>query len=108
MPLARPIPLRLAPAQLAWLDRCRGDTIPRSAAIRVLIDQSIRLHPFGILPATSTPETLAHLDRLCSDVVDLARERKVEEIVLVADAFRQPTIADVIDRLRGLHIVVQV
>ena len=54
MPLTRPIPLRLAPAQLAWLDRWRGDTISRSAAIRVLIDQSIRLHRDGILPATTT------------------------------------------------------
>ena len=58
MPLTRPIPLRLAPAQLAWLDRWRGDTISRSAAIRVLIDQSIRLHRDGILPATSTADDI--------------------------------------------------
>jgi hypothetical protein len=52
MPLTRPIPLRLAPNQLQWLDSWRGDTISRSAAIRLLLDQSIRLHRDGILPAT--------------------------------------------------------
>jgi hypothetical protein len=52
MPLARPIPLRLAPTQLKWLDAWRGDTISRSAAIRLLLEQSMRLHRDGILPAT--------------------------------------------------------
>jgi hypothetical protein len=53
MPLARPIPLRLSPNQLQWLDAWRGDTISRSAAIRLLLDQSIRFHRDGILPATN-------------------------------------------------------
>ena len=52
MPLARPIPLRLSPNQLQWLDSWRGDTISRSAAIRLLLDQSIRFHRDGILPAS--------------------------------------------------------
>jgi hypothetical protein len=56
MPLARPIPLRLAPNQLKWLDAWRGDTISRSAAIRLLLDQSIRFHRDGVLPATATRE----------------------------------------------------
>lgn len=50
MPLARPIPLRLAPNQLQWLDSWRGDTLSRSAAIRLLLEQSIRFHRDGILP----------------------------------------------------------
>jgi len=54
MPLARPIPLRLAPNQLQWLDSWRGDTLSRSAAIRLLLDQSIRLHSDGILPSTGS------------------------------------------------------
>ena len=53
MPLARPIPLRLAPNQLQWLDSWRGDTISRSAAIRLLLQQAIRLHRDGILPSTA-------------------------------------------------------
>lgn len=53
MPLARPIPLRLAPTQLQWLDSWRGDTISRSAAIRLLLQQAIRLHRDGLLPATT-------------------------------------------------------
>ena len=52
MPLAHPIPLRLAPEQLEWLDSWRGNTFSRSTAIRLLIDEGIRLHRDGILPAT--------------------------------------------------------
>lgn len=52
MPLAHPIPLRLAPEQLEWLDSWRGNTFSRSTAIRLLVDEGIRLHRDGILPAT--------------------------------------------------------
>ena len=44
MPLARPIPLRLTPEQLRWLDAWRGATISRNAAIRLLLEQAIRQH----------------------------------------------------------------
>lgn len=54
MPLARPIPLRLAPNQLQWLDSWRGDTLSRSAAIRLLLEQSIRFHRDGILPSNGS------------------------------------------------------
>jgi hypothetical protein len=53
MPLARPIPLRLAPDQLQWLDSWRGSTISRSAAIRLLLEQAIKLHRDGVAPAAS-------------------------------------------------------
>lgn len=52
MPLARPIPLRLAPNQLQWLDSWRGDTVSRSAAIRLLLEEAMRFHRDGILPAS--------------------------------------------------------
>jgi hypothetical protein len=42
MPLARPIPLRLTPEQLDWLDAWRGNTMSRNAAIRVLLQQAIQ------------------------------------------------------------------
>lgn len=54
MPLAQPIPLRLAPNQLQWLDSWRGDTVSRSAAIRLLLEQSIRFHRDGILPSNGS------------------------------------------------------
>jgi hypothetical protein len=52
MPLAQPIPLRLTPNQLEWLDSWRGDALSRSAAIRLLLEQSICFHRDGILPST--------------------------------------------------------
>lgn len=42
VPLAPPIPLRLSKEQLDWLDRWRGSTLSRSAAIRLLLNQVIR------------------------------------------------------------------
>jgi hypothetical protein len=51
MPLADPIPMRLAPEQVAWLDSWRGSTLSRGAAVRVLIAEAMRLHRDGILPA---------------------------------------------------------
>jgi len=42
VPLARPIPLRLTPEQLRWLDAWRGKTLSRNAAIRVLLQQAIQ------------------------------------------------------------------
>jgi len=53
MPLAHPIPLRLAPEQLEWLDSWRGNTFSRSTAIRLLIAEAMRLHRDGILPTTN-------------------------------------------------------
>jgi hypothetical protein len=52
MPLANSVALRLSPDQIQWLDQWRGDTFPRSTAIRILMDQIIKLHRDGILPAT--------------------------------------------------------
>jgi len=56
MRLAHPTPVRLSPDQLAWLDSWRGDTMPRAAAIRVLLEQAMRLHRDGLLPATGYRE----------------------------------------------------
>lgn len=56
MPLSNPVPLRLAPDQLQWLDAWRGDTFSRSTAIRLLIAEAIRLHRDGLLPATGRRE----------------------------------------------------
>ena len=52
MPLTNPIPLRLTPDQIQWLDQWRGETFPRSTAIRILLEQIIKLHRDGVLPAT--------------------------------------------------------
>ena len=45
MSLLQPLNLRLTSQQLTWLDSWRGQTLSRSAAIRLLLDQAIQLHP---------------------------------------------------------------
>jgi hypothetical protein len=52
MQLCRPFSLRLSPDLLQWLDSWRGDRMSRGTAIRLLLEQSMRLHRDGILPAT--------------------------------------------------------
>ena len=42
MRLANPTPVRLSQAQLDWLDAWRGNTMSRSSAIRLLLEQVIR------------------------------------------------------------------
>jgi hypothetical protein len=49
VPLSHPIALRLTPAQLAWLDRWRGETVSRGCAIRILMDEAIRLSDAGLV-----------------------------------------------------------
>jgi hypothetical protein len=52
MRLANPTPVRLSQDQLQWLDDWRGDRMSRGTAIRVVIEEAMRLHRDGILPAT--------------------------------------------------------
>jgi hypothetical protein len=53
MQLCRPFSLRLNPDLLIWLDSWRGDRMSRGTAIRVLLEQSMRFHRDGTLPATA-------------------------------------------------------
>lgn len=50
MQLARPFSLRLSPELLQWLDSWRGDRMGRGTAIRVLLEDAMRLHRDGLLP----------------------------------------------------------
>jgi len=44
MRLSQPTHIRLSLAQIQALDRWRGDRMSRATAIRVLLDQSLKLH----------------------------------------------------------------
>ena len=57
MRLAHPTPIRLSTQQLQALDRWRGDRMSRATAIRLLLDQALRLHLNGILPPTTTHDS---------------------------------------------------
>jgi len=51
MPLANPTPVRLTSDLLQWLDAWRGDAMCRGTAIRLLLEDAMRFHRDGILPA---------------------------------------------------------
>jgi len=49
--LAHPTHIRLSPDLLQRLDLWRGDRMNRATAIRLLLEQALRLQLDGILPA---------------------------------------------------------
>jgi hypothetical protein len=49
--LAHPLSVQFTAEQLAWLDSRRSAGLSRSAVIRLLIEEAMRLHRDGILPA---------------------------------------------------------
>jgi len=52
MELAHPLSVQFTPEQLAWLDsRCVAG-LSRSATLRLVVEEAMRLHRDGILPAT--------------------------------------------------------
>lgn len=53
MQLAHPLSVQLTAEQLAWLDSYRAMGLSRSAALRLVVDQAMKLHIDGILPATN-------------------------------------------------------
>lgn len=52
MELAHPLSVQFTAEQLAWLDSCRVAGLSRSAVLRLVVEEAMRLHRDGILPAT--------------------------------------------------------
>ena len=58
-PLAQnvhPISVLFTPDQIRWLDARRSDGLSRSAVIRLVVADAMRLHQQGLLPATGYRE----------------------------------------------------
>jgi hypothetical protein len=53
MELAHPLSVQFTAEQLAWLDARRVAGLSRSAVLRLVVEEAMRLHRNGILPATS-------------------------------------------------------
>jgi len=103
--LAVPITVRMA-NQYRLLEGRRavllsdGAPTPGAMTPRDLDAAGYAVQSWFRVPALGQQQTPAQVERLCSDIVKATRQQRVEEIVLVADAFRQPLIADILDRLR--------
>jgi hypothetical protein len=50
MELAHPLSVQFTIEQLAWLDSRCAAGLSRSAALRLVVDEAMRLHRDGILP----------------------------------------------------------
>jgi hypothetical protein len=50
--IVHPISVLFTPEQVRWLDARRSDGLSRSAVIRLVVAEAMRLHRDGILPAT--------------------------------------------------------
>lgn len=51
-----PISVLFTPEQVRWLDARRSDGLSRSAVIRLVVAEAMRLNRDGILPATGYRE----------------------------------------------------
>ena len=56
MPLAHPLSVQLTSEQLQWLDSWRPLGLSRSATLRLVIQQAMRFHRDGVLPAYGSKE----------------------------------------------------
>ena len=54
MQLAHPLSVQLTAEQLAWLDSYRTMGLSRSAALRLVVEQAMKLHTDGILPSAGS------------------------------------------------------
>ncbi|MEZ5817786.1 MAG: exopolysaccharide biosynthesis polyprenyl glycosylphosphotransferase [Hyphomicrobiaceae bacterium] len=78
--------------------------LPPTMSMHDFMQCGISVHGWFQLPAVFDSEGSGALDRQCAEVVRLARERRIDEIVLVANAFREPKVADVLERLNVLPL----
>jgi hypothetical protein len=56
MELAHPLSVQFTPEQLSWLDSYRPMGLSRSATLRIVVQQAMRLHRDGLLPPTAPLE----------------------------------------------------
>ena len=56
MELAHPLSVQFTAEQLAWLDARRVAGLSRSAVLRLVVEQAMRLDKQGLLPATGRRE----------------------------------------------------
>lgn len=50
MALSHPLAVQFTPEQMAWLDSRRAGGLSRSAVIRLVVEEAMRLHREGLLP----------------------------------------------------------
>jgi Undecaprenyl-phosphate glucose phosphotransferase len=81
-----------------------GATLPSSMPTEDLLQGGVSVEGWFRLPGGADRDAIGHLERVCDNVVQLARDRRVEDVVLVADAFRNPLFADTFERLRVLPL----
>ena len=55
--LSHPLAVQFTPEQLAWLDGRRVAGLSRSAVLRLVVEEAMRLDKHGILPATGRRES---------------------------------------------------
>lgn len=51
--LSHPLAVQFTLEQMAWLDSRRNAGLSRSAVIRLVVEESMRLHRDGVLPPTA-------------------------------------------------------
>lgn len=56
MHLSQPLSIQLTPEQLAWIDAHKPIGLSRSATLRLVVQEAMKLHCQGLLPHTGYRE----------------------------------------------------
>ena len=78
--------------------------LPSSLPMPDLMQSGISVHGWFQLPFSDCREDETRFERECDDVRRFARERQIEDIVVVADAFHEPDLPHILDQLRILPL----
>jgi Undecaprenyl-phosphate glucose phosphotransferase len=81
-----------------------GSPLPPGLAGEDLTLAGFSVQGWFPLPLPEETQSSARLDRLAADIIKRARISRAEEIVVAGNAFRNPAVADVLDRLKVLPL----
>jgi len=78
--------------------------LPASMPLSELTQQGIAVHGWFQLPLATDSERANEILKQCGDVVRLARERSIQDIVIIADAFQETRFSEAMQLLRVLPL----
>lgn len=78
--------------------------LPSSMPLHELMRRGVSVHGWFETPSGDSSEDQSRLQKACRDIKSFARDRRIEDIVVIADAFRDSKISTVLEELRVLPL----
>jgi len=78
--------------------------LPPSIPMHEFTESGISVHGWFQLPFGGSSEDASRFERDCDDVRRFARDRRIEDIVVVADLFRESELSNILEQLKVLPL----